>query len=149
MNIGLSYPLKPAEILLVDDNPGDVRLAIEALKDSRILNKVHTVTDGVEAMAFLRNQGRYAGAPRPDLVLLDLNMPRKDGRETLAEIKQDENLKCIPVIVLTVSNVEEDIFKAYNLHANCYITKPIDLDQFVKVVNSVENFWFSIVRLPQ
>ncbi len=145
----VSYQIKPAEILLVDDNPGDVRLAIEALKDSRILNRVHTVPDGVEAMAFLRNEGKYAGVPRPDLILLDLNMPKKDGRETLSEIKQDENLRRIPVIVLTVSGIEEDILKAYNLHANCYITKPLDLGQFVKVVNSVENFWFSIVRLPQ
>ncbi len=147
--MSVSYQIKPAEILMVDDNPGDVRLAVEALKDSRILNRVHAVPDGVEAMSFLRNQGKYADVPRPDLILLDLNMPKKDGRETLAEIKQDEKLKCIPVIVLTVSNIEEDILKAYNLHANCYITKPIDLDQFVKVVNSVENFWFTIVRLPQ
>ncbi len=136
------------EILLADDSPGDVRLAVEALKESKILNKVYTVRDGVEAMAFLRNEGKYAKMPRPDLILLDLNMPRKDGRETLAEIKQDENLKCIPVVVLTVSDAEEDIIKAYNLYANCYVTKPMDLEQFNKVVSSINDFWFTIVKLP-
>jgi chemotaxis family two-component system response regulator Rcp1 len=138
----------PVEILLVEDNLGDARLAKEALKDSKLINNLSHVADGEEAMAFLRREGKYAGAPRPDLILLDLNLPRKDGREVLAEIKADENLKRIPVVILTVSSAEEDIFKTYNLHANCYITKPIDLNQFLKVVHSIEDFWLSIVKLP-
>ncbi len=138
----------PVDILLVEDNSGDARLAREALKDSKLLNNLSHVADGEEAIAFLRRQGRHAAAPRPDLILLDLNLPGKDGREVLAEIKADESLKRIPVVILTVSSAEEDIFKAYNLHANCFITKPIDLNQFLKVVHSIEDFWLSIVKLP-
>jgi len=136
------------EILLVEDNPGDARLAAEALKDAKIRNRLHITADGVEAMAFLHQEGKYADAPRPDVILLDLNLPKKDGREVLAEIKKDENLRCIPVVILTVSQAEEDILRSYNLHANCYITKPIDLDQFLKVVQSIEEFWLTIVKLP-
>ena len=139
---------KPVEILLVEDNPGDARLALEALKDSKIRNSLSHVKDGVEALAFLRRQGDYAAAPRPDLILLDLNLPRKDGRQVLAEIKQDPHLQRIPVVVLTISKDEEDVLKTYNLHANCYITKPIDLGQFMKVVKSIEDFWLTIVKLP-
>ena len=139
---------KPIEILLVDDNPGDVRLAIEALKDSKINNHVSVTQDGVEAIAFLQRQGKYADAPRPELILLDLNMPKKDGREVLKEIKEDPDLRRIPVVILTISQAEEDILKAYNLHANCFITKPVDLIQFNKVVQSIEEFWFTIVKLP-
>ena len=140
--------LKPVEILMVEDNPADVRLAMEALKESKLLNTVSVVEDGVEAMAFLRREGKYAGAARPDVILLDLNLPRKDGREVLAEIKADERLKRIPVVVLTTSQAEQDIVKAYDLSANCYITKPVNLDQFIAVVRAVGEFWFSIVRLP-
>ncbi len=140
--------IKLADILLVEDNPGDVRLAKEALKDSKLLNKLYQVSDGIEAIAFLRQQGEYSDAPRPDLVLLDLNLPRKGGREVLAEIKADETLKRIPVVILTISRAEEDILKSYNLHANCYISKPFDMEQFIKVVKSIEDFWFSIVKLP-
>jgi len=139
---------KPVDILLVEDNPGDVRLAKEALKDSKVRNIVYSVEDGVEAMAFLRKQGKYADKPRPDLILLDLNLPRKNGKEVLAEIKNDIDLMRIPVVILTVSSSEEDILNSYNLHANCYITKPIDLDQFMKVVRTIENFWLTIVKLP-
>jgi two-component system, chemotaxis family, response regulator Rcp1 len=138
----------PIEILLVEDNEGDARLAQEALRDSKVKNTIHHVNDGVEAMAFLRREGKYASAPRPDLVLLDLNLPRKDGREVLADLKQDEDLKRIPVVILTVSSDEADILRTYNLHANCYITKPIDLTQFLKVVKSIEDFWLTIVKLP-
>ena len=138
----------PIEILLVEDNAGDARLALEALKDSKVLNNVNVVGDGVEAMAFLHRQGIYAKSPRPDLVLLDLNMPKKDGREVLAEIKSDDGLKRIPVVILTTSKAEEDIARSYDLHANCYISKPIDLEQFMKVVKSIEDFWLTIVRLP-
>jgi two-component system, chemotaxis family, response regulator Rcp1 len=136
------------DILLVEDNEGDARLAKEAMRDSKIRNTLHHVTDGEEAMAFLRKEGKYSKLPRPDLILLDLNLPKKDGRQVLAEIKGDESLKRIPVVVLTVSSAEEDILKTYNLHANCYITKPLDLDQFMKVVRSVEDFWLTIVKLP-
>ncbi|MBU1244795.1 response regulator [Myxococcota bacterium] len=136
------------DILLVEDNEGDARLAKEAMRESKIRNTLHHVLDGEEAMAFLRKEGKYANVPRPDLILLDLNLPRKDGREVLAEVKSDENLRRIPVVILTVSNAEEDILKTYNLHANCYITKPIDLDQFIKVVRSIEDFWLTIVKLP-
>jgi two-component system, chemotaxis family, response regulator Rcp1 len=138
----------PIEILIVEDNEGDVRLAREALRESKIRNTIHHVPDGVEAMDFLHRQGRYAQAPRPDLILLDLNLPRMDGREVLAAIKSDAELKRIPVVILTVSNDEIDIFKTYNLHANCYITKPLDLDQFIQVVKSIEDFWLTIVKLP-
>lgn len=139
---------QPIEILLVEDNAGDARLAQEALKDSKILNNVSVAEDGVEAMAFLRQQGAYATSPRPDLVLLDLNLPKKDGREVLAEIKSDDRLKRIPVVILTTSKAEEDIIKSYDLHANCYISKPIDLEQFMRVVKSIEDFWLTVVRLP-
>jgi len=140
--------VQPVEILLVEDNPGDARLAMEALKESKLKNNLYHVEDGVEAMAFLRQEGQYADKPRPDLVLLDLNLPRKDGREVLAEVKSDDDLKRIPVVILTVSSDEQDILDTYNFHANCYITKPIDLGQFMKVVQSIEDFWLSIVKLP-
>ncbi|PHM10399.1 response regulator [Nostoc sp. 'Peltigera malacea cyanobiont' DB3992] len=140
--------IMPIEILLIEDNPGDVQLTRIALEDSKISIHLNVVEDGVEAMAFLRKQGKYAKLPHPDIVLLDFNLPKKDGREVLAEIKGDENLKRIPVVVLTTSRAEEDILKAYNLFANCYITKPVDFDQFVKIVQSIENFWFAIVKLP-
>ncbi len=138
----------PIEILLVEDNPGDVRLAKEALKENKLEVNLHVVEDGVLAMEYLRKQGIYQNATQPDLILLDLNLPKKDGREVLAEIKADPELKRIPVVMLTISKAEEDILKAYNLHVNCYITKPIDLDQFIKVVQSVEDFWLTIVKLP-
>jgi two-component system, chemotaxis family, response regulator Rcp1 len=140
---------RPIEILLVEDNPGDVRLAVEALRDAKVANTPHVVEDGVEALAFLRREGRHAGVPRPDLILLDLNLPLKDGREVLAEIKQDADLKRIPVVILTSSAAEQDVLQAYNLHANCYITKPVDLDQFMKVVKSIEDFWLVVVKLPR
>jgi chemotaxis family two-component system response regulator Rcp1 len=136
------------EILLVEDNPGDIRLTQEALKEGKILNNLSVVTNGVEAMAFLRREGRYENAPRPELILLDLNLPKKDGREVLAEIKTDPNLKLIPVVVLTSSEAEQDILKSYKLHANCYISKPVDWDQFIEVVKSIEQFWLIIVKRP-
>ncbi len=139
---------KAIHILLVEDNPGDVRLTQEILKDAKVANKLYVVKDGVEALAFLRGSGKYAGSPPPDLILLDLNLPKKDGREVLSEIKADERLKRIPVVVLTVSKSEDDVLKSYNLHANCYITKPVNLEQFVSVVRSIENFWLTIVKLP-
>lgn len=137
------------EILLVEDNPGDARLTLLALHDAKVVNRLHLAVDGVEAMAFLRREGRHAGAPRPDIILLDLNLPKKDGREVLAELKSDADLKRIPVVVLTTSKSEEDVLRAYNLNANSYITKPVDLDQFVKVVRTIEDFWFTVVRLPR
>jgi chemotaxis family two-component system response regulator Rcp1 len=139
---------KSIEILLADDNLGDIRLAIETFKDAKIHNQVNVVSDGVEAMAYLRKQGKYTNATRPDVILLDLNMPRKDGREVLKEVKEDPDLRRIPVVILTISQAEQDILKAYDLHANCYITKPVDLEQFNIIVQSIENFWFSIVKLP-
>ena len=139
---------KLVEILLVEDSPGDVRLTREALKESKLVNKLHVAGDGEEALAFLRKQDKYANAPRPDLILLDLNLPKKDGREVLAEIKADPHLKRIPVVILTISESEGDILATYDLHANCFITKPIGLEQFVEVVKSIEEFWLSIVRLP-
>jgi CheY-like chemotaxis protein len=139
---------RPVEVLLVEDNPGDVRLTREALREGKIRNNLHVARDGVEALAFLRRQGEHAGAPRPDLILLDLNLPRKDGREVLTEIKDDASLRQIPVVVLTSSQAEEDIIRAYDLHANCYISKPVDLDQFISVVRSIEDFWFTVVKLP-
>ncbi|BAZ11939.1 response regulator receiver domain protein [Calothrix sp. NIES-4071] len=138
----------PIEVLLVEDNPGDVLLTKIALEDSKISVNLNVVEDGVEAMAFLRKQGKYINMPHPDIILLDFNLPRKDGREVLAEVKADKNLKRIPVVVLTTSQAEEDILKAYNLAANCYISKPVDFDQFVKIVQSIENFWFTVVKLP-
>jgi chemotaxis family two-component system response regulator Rcp1 len=137
------------EILLVEDNPDDVDLTLEALKDAKMHTSLHTVEDGVEALAFLRKEGKYSHVPRPDLILLDLNLPKKDGREVLAEIKSDTDLQQIPVVVLTTSDAEEDIVKAYQLHANCYIKKPVDFDQFIKVVNAIEGFWFTMVKLPK
>jgi chemotaxis family two-component system response regulator Rcp1 len=139
---------KPIEILLVEDNPGDVRLTAEALRENKFRNKLNVVGDGVEAMAFLRREGKYGDSPRPDLVLLDLNLPKKDGREVLAEIKADEDLKRIPVVILTTSKAEEDIFKTYDHHANCYVTKPVELEQFIKVVKTIQEFWLTIVTLP-
>jgi two-component system, chemotaxis family, response regulator Rcp1 len=139
---------RPIDILLVEDNPGDVRLTIEALRESKVRNHLHVATDGVEAMAFLRRDGHYANAVRPDLVLLDLNLPRKDGREVLADMKADPELKTIPVVVLTTSRAEQDVFRSYELQANCYISKPVDLEQFITVVRSIEDFWLTIVTLP-
>jgi chemotaxis family two-component system response regulator Rcp1 len=136
------------QVLLVEDNPGDVRLTKEALKEGKMLNRVTVVGDGVEALSFLRRQGKYADAGQPDLILLDLNLPKKDGRQVLAEIKADPGLKRIPVVVLTTSSAEEDILKTYDLHANCYITKPVDLEQFMHVVKSIEDFWVTVVKLP-
>lgn len=140
---------RPIEVLLVEDSPGDVRLTREALREGKIRNNLSHVPDGVEAMAFLRHEGQYADVPKPDIVLLDLNMPRKDGREVLAEMKADPRLKRIPVVVLTTSEAEQDILKTYDLHANCYLTKPVDLDQFISIVRSVENFWLQLVKLPR
>jgi CheY-like chemotaxis protein len=139
---------KPIEILLVEDNPGDVRLTVEALNDAKVHNNLYVAKDGVEAMSFLRREGAHANAPRPDLILLDLNLPKKDGREVLEEIKEDMGLRRIPVVVLTTSEAEMDILKAYNLHANCYITKPVGLEQFITVIKTIEDFWLEIVKLP-
>ena len=139
---------RPIEILLVEDNEGDARLAKEALSDAKVANNLAWVKDGVEAIAYLRGEGEYKGTVRPDVMLLDLNLPKKDGREVLAEIKQDPDLRRIPVVILTVSEAQEDIVKSYDLHANCYIRKPIDLDQFIKVVRAIESFWLTIVKLP-
>jgi len=139
---------KVIQILLVEDNPGDVRLTREILKEAVVPNCIHAVKNGVEALAFLRRQGQYADAPRPDLILLDLNLPKKSGHEVLDEIKVDEKLKRIPVVVLTTSSADQDITKAYDAHANCYITKPIDLNQFLKAMKAIEEFWFTVVKLP-
>lgn len=139
---------RPVEILLVEDNPGDVRLTQENFKESKIRNNMCVVNDGVEALAFLRREGRYGDAVRPDVILLDLNLPRKDGREVLKEIKADPELRRIPVVILTISSADEDIIRSYDLHANCYITKPIDLEQFGKVVKSISDFWLTMVKLP-
>jgi CheY-like chemotaxis protein len=139
---------QPIDVLMVEDNPGDVRLTQEALREAKVRNNIYVVTDGVEALAFLRRQGRYANVPRPDVILLDLNLPKKDGREVLAEIKADPNLGRIPVVVLTSSEAEEDILKAYNLHANAYVAKPVDLEKFIAVVKAIEDFWLEIVKLP-
>jgi len=139
---------RQVQILLVEDNPGDARLMKETLRDAKMLIKLDVVGDGVEAMAFLRQGGKYTSAPRPDLILLDLNLPKKDGREVLAEIKQDPGLKRIPVVVLTISNAEEDILKMYNLYANAYVTKPLNLEQFAKITKAIEDFWFTVVKLP-
>ena len=139
---------RPVEILLVEDNPGDERLTREALKEGKVYNTLHWVKDGVQAMEFLQQKGQYAKAPRPDIILLDLNLPKKDGREVLSEIKQDESLRYIPVVILTTSKAEEDVLKSYNLHANCYVTKPVDLEQFIVVVKSIDMFWLTVVTLP-
>ena len=140
---------KPIEILLVEDNPGDVRLTKEALKDARVANNLHITIDGVEALAFLRKQGKHAAVPRPDLILLDLNLPKKNGREVLEEIKEEEALRHIPVVILTTSQAEQDVVESYRLRANAYVTKPVDLDQFLKVVGSIEQFWLEIVKLSR
>ena len=139
---------KPIEILLVEDSPSDAALAEEALVEAKVHNNLHRVEDGVEAIAFLRRAGKYATAPRPGLILLDLNLPRKDGREVLAEIKADPELASIPVVVLTTSQSEQDILRVYGLHANCYVTKPVDFNQFASVVKAIKNFWFTVVQLP-
>jgi len=139
---------RPVDILLVEDNPGDVRLTKEALRDAKVLNEIFVARDGVEAMEFLNRKGRFSDMPLPDLILLDLNLPKKDGREVLAEIKQNPILKHIPVVVLTTSKADEDIIKTYNLHANAYITKPVDLNRFAEIIHVLNEFWFSIVKLP-
>jgi len=139
---------RPVEILLVEDNPGDARLTIEAMREAKVHNRMHVVEDGVQAMEFLRRLGPYGDAPRPDLILLDLNLPKKDGREVLAEVKADPNLKRIPVVILTTSRAEEDVLRAYDLHANCYVTKPVDLAQFMKIVAQIDEFWVKVVTLP-
>ncbi len=146
MNFESQSPI--VDILLVEDNAGDVRLTQEVLSDSKIRNNLMVATNGEEALSCLRKQGKFHNVARPDLILLDLNLPIKDGREVLAQIKEDPDLKRIPVVVLTTSRAEEDILKTYNLHANCYVTKPVDLDQFIKVVKSLEDFWLAIVKLP-
>jgi two-component system, chemotaxis family, response regulator Rcp1 len=138
----------PIEVLLVEDSPGDVRLTREAFKDAKVHINLHVASDGAKAMAFLKREGEYAKAPRPDLILLDLNLPKKDGREVLGEIKEDSSLKTIPVVILTTSSSEADILRSYQLHANCYITKPVGLEGFLTVVRSIDSFWLSVVRLP-
>jgi chemotaxis family two-component system response regulator Rcp1 len=139
---------QPINVLLVEDSPGDIRLTQEALKDAKMHINLHVVRDGEQAMSFLMREGEYASAPRPDLILLDLNLPKKDGREVLKEIKEDPTLKIIPVVILTTSASEADILRSYLLHANCYITKPVDLVGFLTVVKSIDNFWMSVVKLP-
>ena len=141
-------PGAPVEILLVEDNPADVRLTQEALKEGKVYNNLHWAKDGVEALDFLHRKGKHAGAPRPDIILLDLNLPKKDGREVLAVVKRDDDLKQIPVVVLTTSKAEEDVLKSYELHANCYVTKPVDLEKFIQVVQSIDRFWLTVVTLP-
>ena len=140
---------RPVEILLVEDNPADVRLTREALKEGKVYNNLHWAKDGVEALEFLHRQGKFASAPRPDIILLDLNLPKKDGREVLQDIKNDPDLKRIPVVVLTTSKAEEDVLRTYNLHANCYVTKPVDLEKFITVIQSIDRFWLSVVTLPK
>ncbi len=141
-------PPHPVQILIVEDNPADARLVREVMRDSKVINEIHWVPDGVEALAYLRRQGKYADAPRPNLIFLDLNMPRKDGREVLHDVKADEELRRIPVVVMTSSQAEEDVARAYDQHANCYVRKPIDFEQFHAVVKTLENFWFATVELP-
>ena len=140
---------RPIDILLVEDSPSDTDLTVEALSAGKVANRLSIVEDGVQAMEFLHRQGRYADAPRPDLILLDLNLPRKDGREVLAEVKADESLRNIPIVVLTTSQAEQDVLRAYSLHANCYVTKPVDFGQFIEVIRSIEDFWLTIVKLPE
>lgn len=144
----LNEPEKVIEILLVEDNPGDVRLTKEALKESDVNSNLSSVVDGADAIEYLTKQGKYEGAKKPDLILLDLNLPKKDGKEVLTLIKSHEELKTIPVVVLTTSNAESDILKTYDLHANCYITKPVDFNQFIQVIKSIEEFWLNVVKLP-
>jgi len=148
MNTTNSGPGSPIEILLVEDSPSDTDLTVEALQKGKVLNHLTVVDDGVKAMDFLRRRGSYAAAPRPDLILLDLNLPRKDGREVLADIKADVKLRMIPIVVLTTSRAEQDILKVYQLNGNCYITKPVDFRQFMEVVKAIESFWLTIVKLP-
>ena len=138
----------PVEILLVEDNPGDYRLTQEALREGKVYSTLHWAKDGVEALEFLRRQGPHANAPRPDIILLDLNLPKKDGRQVLSEIKSDEALRPIPVVILTTSQAEEDVLRSYDLHANCYVTKPVDLEKFITVVQSIDRFWLTIATLP-
>ena len=138
----------PVEILLVEDNPADVRLTREALKEGKVYNNLHWAKDGVDALDFLKRRGRHASAPRPDIILLDLNLPKKDGREVLSEIKGDDDLRSIPVVILTTSKAEEDVLRSYDLHANCYVTKPVDLEKFIIVVQSIDRFWLNVVTLP-
>jgi CheY-like chemotaxis protein len=140
---------RPIEILLVEDDPGDVLMTREALEDSKVINNLHVVDNGEEAVAFLHRQGDHAGAPRPDLVLLDLNLPRLDGREVLAQIKADDDLRRIPVVVLTTSEAEEDVLRSYDLHANAYVTKPVDFEQFSEVIRQIDDFFITVVRLPK
>ena len=140
--------LNSIDILIVEDNKGDARLIKEVFNENKVFNSLYFVNDGVEAMHFLYARGKYKEVPKPDLIILDLNLPKKDGREVLAEIKSDDRLKHIPVVIMTISQAEEDILKSYNLHANCFVSKPIDLNQFMKVIKSIENFWFSVVKLP-
>jgi len=149
MNVSGRNGLAPIEVLLVEDSVGDVRLTREAFKDARMHINLHVAVDGDDAMSFLKREGQYADAPRPDLILLDLNLPRKDGREVLKEIKESPTLAIIPVVILTTSASEEDILRTYQLHANCYITKPVDLEGFLKVVKSIDTFWLSVVKLPR
>ena len=139
---------RPIEILLVEDSPGDVTLTIEALRDAKVANNLHVARDGEEALRFLRKEGEFADVPRPDLMLLDLNMPKKGGREVLAEMRADDRFKKIPVVVLTTSQSEDDVAAVYNLAANCYVAKPVDLDQFLEVVRAIDDFWLSLVKLP-
>ncbi|MBA2593028.1 MAG: response regulator [Pseudomonadota bacterium] len=140
---------RPATVLFIEDSPSDVLMTREALDQAKVLIDLHVIDNGIDALAFLRRKGRYATAPRPDLILLDLNLPKKDGREVLREIKSDEALKRIPVVILTTSNAEEDVMRAYGLHANCYVTKPFDFEGLAKVVRSIERFWFTVVTLPK
>ncbi|MDD5241080.1 MAG: response regulator [Sulfuricella sp.] len=144
----MKYPANAVDILLVEDNPGDVRLTEEALKESRIAVNMRVARDGIEALEMLRGEGGYADQSLPDLILLDLNMPRMDGREVLRQIKSDDRLKHIPVVVLTTSEAEKDIIQAYGLHANCYITKPVELEEFMEIIKSIEGFWLTVVKLP-
>lgn len=140
---------RPIEVLLVEDDPGDVLLTTEAFEHNKVKNNLHVVNDGEQAMAFLRREDKYAGSPRPDLILLDLNLPRKDGREVLEEIKADEDLRSVPVVVLTTSEADEDILRSYHLHANAYVTKPVDFDQFIRVVRQIDDFFVTVVKLPR
>jgi CheY-like chemotaxis protein len=148
MDMANPNPGRPIEILLVEDSPSDTDLTVEALRKGKVLNHLSIVDDGEKAMKFLRQQGDYAGEPRPDVILLDLNLPRKDGREVLAEIKADEKLRSIPVVVLTTSHAEQDILRVYQLNGNCYITKPVDFQQFIEVVKAIKDFWLTVVKLP-